>query len=202
MIFPSSKLPPDATVNIPEPNPVRPYGVTSLPYVSTSVATGFMIFFTSTAFRKIFDKENRYTLAEWFGIVSLSVGSIGTLPTAVYGLAHSTRLRESVGTLLLWLAVTGISFALCLGGQVLEPSEKSSNITLSLLITGWGGLVTTFASAASYPVVRKERKVGKRIEAAFGWYFFICNLVTAVLYYGSCYSSEGTGKPSWTDNLG
>jgi hypothetical protein len=54
-------------------------------------------------------------------------------------------------------------------------------------------------------IARKLGTTGCGMSSNIAWaclFMFVANLSLALLYYGHVYSSEGTWKPSWTDNLG
>lgn len=203
LVFPITYRPPSTATNTPKP--VAGSGFISIPYISIAIASSFTLWFLSSAFRDIFDNENGYTLSQWGGITMLCVGMIASVPALLYGIVHRAEWFDVFLPVILWVFLTGVPCAYYFAGPTLETinmSSQWSTVTSLALLGGWAVLGLKFSSSVAKPVIKKGRGTEELMENSFGWYFFVVNLITAVLYYRSSYSPVGTSKPGWTDYLG
>ena len=204
LVFPTSASWPPATASN-TPNPGRRSGFSSVPYASIAAASTLPLWFLSSAFRDIFDNENRYALSRWIGIAVFGVGLIPSVPALLFGIAHRAEWYDVILPVILWLFGTGVPCAYYFAGPTLErlnTSSQWSTIISSALLGIWVLLGLKFASSVAKPIIEKGRNTEKPLENSFGWYFFVVNLITAVLYYRSSYSPAGTSQPAWTSYLG
>lgn len=203
LVFPNTYWPPSSVSNTP--NPVPGSGFISVPYMSIATASTLPLWFLSSAFRDIFDNENHYTLSQWIGIAVFCVGTIPSVPALLYGIAHRSKWYDMVLPVILWLFLTGVPGAYYFIDPTLEMlnmSSQWSTVISSALLGVWVVLGLKFVSSVTKPVIQKGKVAEKPLKNSFGWYFFVVNLITAVLYYHSSYSPTGTSQPAWTSYLG
>lgn len=203
LVFPNAVWPRTTASNTL--NPIRVSGFTSVPYISIAAASILPLWFLSLALQHMFDNDSRYPLSRWIGIAVFGVGLIPSVPALLYGIAHRAAWYDVVLQVILWLFLTGVPCMYYFSGPPLEMlniSSQWSTVISSALLGIWVLLGLTFASSIAKPIVVKGRKEQEPLENSFGWYFFLVNLITAVLYYRSGYNPGGTSQPGWTSYLG
>lgn len=77
----------------------------------------------------------------------------------------------------------------------------------SLLILALATIVSYFLHRLFFigSLARKLKARSLGLSSSLAWaclFMFLANLLLSLLYYSYVYSSDGTSKPSWTDNLG
>jgi hypothetical protein len=182
------------------PRATTAYGSTSLPYVSSALATAFAFWFTASSFRDIFPQLN-YTMPQWIGIITTLFGLVATVFALGTLFRVASNRQEAKVPVLMWLLLTALPVLYYLGGSLLkklDPSGKSS----TLLIIAWVGVALKYASSTISPMRKGHPHTIELIEFVLAFYFFILHLGTAVLYLWASYNSVGTNRPQWTDYLG
>src|ERR1700685_2196718 len=114
--------PPSTASNTP--NPIPGSGFISVPHISIAIASAFLLWVLSSAFRDIFDNGNRYTLSQWIGIAVSFVG-IPWVPPLPYEISHSTKSYDVVLPVIFWLLLAGIPCAYYFSG----PKSEALNIS-------------------------------------------------------------------------
>ena len=183
------------------PRATAAYGSTSLPYVSSALATAFAFWFTASSFRDAFP-QLKYTMPQWIGIITTLFGFVATF--FALGTLFWVASSRQVATVpvLIWLLLTGLPVLYYLGGSLLKKLDPSGKCS-TLLIMAWVSVALKYASSTIAPMrTNGHPRTIKLIEFVLTLYFFILNLGTAVLYFWASYSSVGTNRPQWTDYLG
>jgi hypothetical protein len=183
------------------PRATTAYDSTSLPYVSSALATAFTMWFTASSLRDIFPQLN-YTMPQWIGIVTTLFGLVATVFALGTLFCVASNRQDAKVPILMWLLLTTLPVLYYLGGswlKKLDPSGKCS----TLLIIAWVGVALKYASSTISPMrTNGHPHTIELLEFVLTFYFVILNLGTAVLYLWASYSSVGTNRPQWTDYLG
>lgn len=198
--------------------PIKSSGLSSLSYISVTLAVAFTVFFGASAFMDIFE-EPHSTLIKYLGLFS---GGAWLLPFlfALGFCAVDTTANEfwrdvllPIPLLILGLGLSALYYAF--GPKILEAVERplDTQAASAAFCLVWAITILPYANSVFAGIRRRGTNVaqGDRaaqadrlrrfIEKSLAWYFMLCHLVTAVLYLCFSYDSTGTYAPTWTNPL-
>ncbi|MCJ1458771.1 hypothetical protein MMC28_009145 [Mycoblastus sanguinarius] len=184
---------------------VRGFGSTSLPFSSIALAVVFALWFIAAAFQRMFGGMVKFSLLQWIGIVTLFFGAGALLAGFLASATLKRNPHDMAGPFVVLVIVVGLSAAFYFIGSLSGMHQLPlvwSNVISAILTAVWAAGAAKYANIATDTIRKAGQLTQRRVERVLGWYFFGLHLVAAGLYYGFCYDSEGTSRPSWTERLG
>lgn len=161
------------------------------------VSLGFSFYFFTTAFFSVVEKHiGELYWWHFFILVTFVVAKIICLSFPRSEWLLTLSFLVSVPTTIIFSGILPLSFGVSLVGM----QSKASLFVLTGLsvIFALGLIIFNLYRLLLY--VSPAR--AKFVNFGIGFYFLMLNTIAALLYYSFKYSSEGTLKPAWADQLG
>ena len=133
---------------------------------------------------------------------------LGFLLLGIVYIVNVNSSKHEAPMVLAALVVAPLSMFGSISGPFLLPVQSAvgilpASVTYTIVVGASVLFALSLTILTTHRLIQHVRpEFAKFVDFGLGTYFFLLNLLAALLYYAFKYHPEGTVKPSWTDQLG
>lgn len=175
------------------------------PYFAVTTSALFPLYFGALGAAGLAKTKFNYEMSclQCVGLVVLVFGCLPFLIASIYAVyIERTPSRAAVISsvaLILFGGLYSIPWGIKTASSMKETHATAATVTL---VVGWSSLGFWWAIWTLRPLLEKDRKYTRRIEAWLAWWLVLIHVASACLYYTCAYKTQGKTRPSWTWFLG